>query len=127
MRSSSAVVVVLVAAGAADHDLVLLDRDLDRAVAGPVLGVDGVVLHGGIEPQSVALLAMVEGALERAPCRGALARAARAAAAAARPALFGLRVALGLVRGLLVVGGRALGLLGGPRLVLGGLARGLLG
>src|SRR5690349_13490788 len=41
MRSSSAVVVVLVAAGAADHDLVLLDRDLHGAVAGPVLGVDG--------------------------------------------------------------------------------------
>ena len=64
MRSRS-VVVVLVAAGAADHDLVLLDRDLDRPVAGPVLGVDGVVLDGGIEPQPVALLAVVERALER--------------------------------------------------------------
>ena len=65
MRSRS-VVVVLVAAGAADHDLVLLDRDLDGAVAGPVLGVDGVVLDGGVEPQPVALLAVVERALERA-------------------------------------------------------------
>ena len=52
--------------GAADHDLVLLDRDLDRPVAGPVLGVDRVVLDGGIEPQAVALLAVVERALERA-------------------------------------------------------------
>ena len=47
IRSSvgSVVARVLVAAGAADHDLVLLDRDLDRPVAGPVLGVDGVVLR----------------------------------------------------------------------------------
>ncbi len=30
-----------------------------------MLGVDGVVLHGGVEPQAVALLAVVEGALER--------------------------------------------------------------
>ena len=59
-------------AGAADHDLVLLDRDLDRPVAGPVLGVDRVVLDGGVEPQAVALVAMVEGGLERA---GGLARA----------------------------------------------------
>ena len=36
----SVVVVVLAAAGAADHDLVFLDRDLDGAVARPVLGVD---------------------------------------------------------------------------------------
>ena len=49
---------------AADDDLVLLDEDLDRAVAGPVLGVDRVVLDGGVEPQAVALLAVVEGALE---------------------------------------------------------------
>ena len=57
--------------GAADDDLLLLDRHLDRPVAGPVLGVDGVVLHGGVEPQAVALLAVVEGALERlAAARG---------------------------------------------------------
>ena len=60
-------VVGFVAARPADHDLLLLDRDLDRAVAGPVLGVDGVVLDGGIEPQAVALLAVVEGRLERTP------------------------------------------------------------
>ena len=59
----SVLVVVVASAGAADHDLVLLDRDLDGAVARPVLGVDGVVLDGGVEPQPVALLAVVEGAL----------------------------------------------------------------
>src|SRR5918998_951697 len=62
---SSSVVVVLAAAGTADHDLVLLDRDLDGPVARPVLGVDGVVLHGRVEPQPVALLAVVEGAFEQ--------------------------------------------------------------
>src|SRR5215204_6809019 len=71
---AGSVVVVLVAAGAADHDLVLLDRDLDGPVAGPVLGVDGVVLDGGVEPQAVAFLAVVERALERPG--GALAAAA---------------------------------------------------
>ena len=60
------VVVRVLAAGAADHDLVLLDRDLDRPVAGPVLGVDRVVLDGRVEPQAVALIAVVEGRLERA-------------------------------------------------------------
>ena len=43
LRARAAAVVVV--AGAADHDLVLLDRDLDRPVAGPVLGVDRVVLR----------------------------------------------------------------------------------
>src|SRR4029079_10268330 len=65
MRRRSASVSVLVAAGAADHDLVLLDRDLDRAVAGPVLGVDGIVLHGGIEPQAVAPLRTGDSGLQR--------------------------------------------------------------
>src|SRR4051794_32287377 len=104
----SAVVVLVAGPGAADHDLVLLDRDLDRPVAGPVLGVDGIVLHRGVEPQPVALLAVVEGALER-PGRDALARAP-----AARP-----RAALGLLLGLLGLGLLSLG--------LGGLAGGLLG
>src|SRR5215207_8409407 len=102
--SAGSVVVVLVAAGAADHDLVLLDRDLDGPVAGPVLGVDGVVFDGGVEPQAVALLAVVERALERAG--GALAPAPARRARAGR-----------LRRLLLVFGG----------LLLGGLARGLLG
>ena len=52
-------------AGAADDDLVLLDRHLDRPVAGPVLGVHGVVLDGGVEPQAVALLAVIERGLQR--------------------------------------------------------------
>src|SRR4051794_32873780 len=72
-RSASVVGVVLGAAGAADHDLVFLDRDLDGAVAGPVLGVDRVILDGGVEPQSVALLAVVERAFERARGRAATA------------------------------------------------------
>src|SRR5208283_6142168 len=44
---------------------VLLDRHFDGPVAGPVLGVDGVVLDRRVEPQAVALLTVVEGALER--------------------------------------------------------------
>ncbi len=78
------VVVGVRLAGAADHDLILLDRHLDGPVAGPVLGVDGIVLDGGIEPQSVALLAVVEGRLQRAG--GAAAAAASASAAAAATA-----------------------------------------
>ena len=87
MRSRS-VVVVLVAAGAADHDLVLLDRDLDGTVARPVLGVHGVVLDGGVEPQPVALLAVVERPLERAgaPCARRGRGPARVRAWASRPA-----------------------------------------
>ena len=65
-HATASVFVVVLATGAADHDLVFLDRDLDRAVARPVLGVDRVVLHGGIEPQPVALLAVIERPLERA-------------------------------------------------------------
>ena len=56
-------------ARAADDDAVLLDGDLDGPMAGPVLGVDRVVLDRRVEPQAVALLAVVEGALERARCR----------------------------------------------------------
>src|SRR5262249_22623087 len=52
-------------AGAADDDLVGLDADGDLAFAGPVLGVDGVVLDRGVEPEAVALVfAMVEGRLD---------------------------------------------------------------
>ena len=40
-------------------------RDRHRPVAGPVLGVHRVVLDGGVEPQAVALLAVVEGPVER--------------------------------------------------------------
>ena len=63
----SLLVVAVLLAGAADHDLVLLDRDLNGPVAGPVLGVDRVVLDGGIEPEPVSLLAVVERRLERTP------------------------------------------------------------
>src|SRR5215203_5547615 len=116
-RGSGLVVVVLVAAGAADDDLILLDRHLDGAVAGPVLGVDGVVLHGGVEPQAVALLAVVEGRLERA--RAALARAAAAPGAAARLGLLVLRVLVLRLGGRLGFGGLARGLLGGLGLRFG--------
>ena len=65
MRARASVFVVLVTAGAPDHDLVLLDRDDDGAMPCPVLGVDGIVLDVGVEPEAVALLAVVERALER--------------------------------------------------------------
>ena len=77
------VVFGVVVADAANHDLILFDRDLDRPVTGPVLGVDRIVLDGGVEPQPVALFAVVERRLER---RG-LAPGAAAPAAAASPAL----------------------------------------
>src|SRR3954465_4796434 len=78
-RRGSVFGVVLAPAGAADHDLVFLDRDLDGAVARPVLGVHGVILDGGVQPQAVPLLAVVERALERARGRGATARTPTAA------------------------------------------------
>src|SRR4051794_18933364 len=101
--------------GAPDHDLVLLDRDLHRPVAGPVLGVDRVVLDGRVEPQPVALLAVVEGALER------LAGLAPAAAATAASAAPGRRLLVVIVRALglgVLVGGALGGLLGEPGLLL---------
>ena len=62
--ASSVVAVVVVLAGASDHDLVLLDRDDHGTVARPVLGVHGVVGDRRVEPEPVALLAVVERALE---------------------------------------------------------------
>ena len=85
-RASS---VAVAATGAADDDLVLLDRDLDGPVARPVLRVGRVVLDGGVEPQPVALLAVVEGPLER-PRR--VFPAARPGALAGALARRGLRV-----------------------------------
>src|SRR5690348_3242091 len=103
MAASVLGVVVLAAAGPADHDLVLVDRDLDRAVTGPVLGVDRVVLHGRVEPQPVALLAVVERAFERARAGRP---AARASAAPARTLGLGLVALLGFRRlGLFLLGG----------------------
>src|SRR4051812_24090667 len=104
--------------GAADHDLVLLDRDLDRAVARPVLGIDRIVLDRGIEPQAVALFAVIERALERTGRCGATARTPAAAP----------RGALGLVLVLIFLGrGGGLGGSGRGRLLLGLLAGRFLG
>src|SRR2546430_9697544 len=94
-REASAASVLV--AGAADDDLVLLDRHLDRPVAGPVLGVDGVVLHGRVQPQAVALLAVVEGALELAPA------ATAAAPAPATPPTASLRLVLAVLLVLVLV------------------------
>src|SRR5918995_4513745 len=90
-KSGSVVVFVGagVLAGAADHNAVGLDRDRDRAVAGPVLRVGGVVLHGRVEPEPVSLLAVVERALERLRLAGAATAAAATAPAAAGAPLFG--------------------------------------
>src|SRR5919198_764605 len=87
-RATSVLGVVFLAAGAPYHDLVLLDRDLHGAVARPVLGVHRIVLDRGIEPQAVALLAVVEGSFQRGrPARPA-ARAAAAPPGAPRLGLF---------------------------------------
>ena len=75
--------VVVRAAGALDDDPVGLDGDRDRPVAAPVLGVQRVVLDGGVEPQAVALLAVVEGALQRLALAAAPAASAAPAPAAA--------------------------------------------
>src|SRR4051812_16798461 len=102
-------VVPVAATRAPDHDLVLLDRDLHRPVARPVLGVDRVVLDRGIEPEPVALLAMVEGALERlAGAAPGAAAAAAAGAPAGRRRLVAALFALGLG---VLVGGALGGLL----------------
>src|ERR1700712_1465402 len=113
--------VVLASARTADHDHVFLDRDLDGTVARPVLGVDGVVLHGGVEPQPVALVAVVERALQRG-AGGATAGPPATAAAALGTLLLGGLVRRGLLLGRL--GGALRGLLGGARVLLG-LAGGL--
>ncbi len=91
----------------------------------PVLGVHRVVLDRGVEPQSVALLTVVEGALERSGGAGA----AASAAAAPTPAPgSGASVVVAVLVGLLgflfaLLEARALGLglqLGGDeRVVLG--------
>jgi len=105
---------------AADDDAVLFHRDLDGAMSGPVLGVDGVVLDGRVKPQAVALLAVVEGALQRRRCARARPPSASATAAAAAGArrlgvlLVVLLLAVAVRGGL---GGKPLGLgLGGLQL-----------
>src|ERR1700733_13364176 len=71
---------------AADDDAVPLDGDLDGAVAGPVLCVDRVVLDRRVEPQAVALLAVIEGSLERARVAGSRARSEHPASSTPAPA-----------------------------------------
>src|SRR6188472_422494 len=94
MRPTTLLVLVLV--GPADDDPLRLHRHGHRPVTGPVLGVDRVVLDGGVEPQPVALLAVVEGALQGAGAAPAAAPSAAPAAAAAR--LVVVRLLLGLER-----------------------------
>src|SRR3954451_362677 len=71
-------------AGAPDHDAIGLDDDLDLALAGPVLGVHRIIRDGRVEPQPVALLAVVERALERPRRPGRAPAAPPPAGAAAR-------------------------------------------
>ena len=85
---------------------------------GPVLGVDRIVLDGGVEPQAVALVTMVEGRLERVG--GALAAAASPAAAASATAPSRLiRLVLVVLVGLGLRLGFGLGSFGGS-IELGG-------
>ena len=113
-------------AGAADDDLVGVDADRDLAFAGPVLGVDRVVLDRRVEPEAVAVgLAVVEGCLE--VFATAAASAAAAAATPFRPVaarLAGALLALVPVAVLIVLGLGLLvlllfGLFGGGSLDLG--------
>ena len=71
-------------AGAGDHDAVGLYGHGHRPVAGPVLGVDGIVLNGGVEPQPVPLVTVVERAVERLAGPAAPTTSAAPAAPAAR-------------------------------------------
>ena len=51
--------------GRPNHDLIGVDPNRDLPLAGPVLGIDGVVLHGGVEPEAVAVgLAVIESRLK---------------------------------------------------------------
>src|SRR4051794_37648409 len=117
--SRPSVVVLRAFAGAPDHDAVGLDDDLDLALAGPVLGVHRIVGDGRVQPQPVALLAVVERALERPRRAGRAPAAPTAAAAAALGTVVVLVLVLFLVA--LVLGGLlVLGTAGGLGLELGG-------
>src|SRR6185436_10035153 len=130
MRAKCSLLVVVTRAP--DDDPVGLDGDLDGPVAGPMLGVDRVVLHGGVEPQAVALLAVIEGALQSSgratPTAGASAASATSPATPApAPRATAVVLLAGLVVLALVVGFAlrlGLGLLG---LELGGDQRVVLG
>lgn len=87
---------------------------------GPVLGVDRIVLDGGVEPEAVPLVAVIERAFEVPGFpSGFAATTTTATPTAARFGLFA--VVLGLLDGVLGLGGFELGLEGGgdERLVLG--------
>src|SRR5215208_230833 len=103
----SVVVIAGVLAGATDDDLVLLDRHLDGPMTGPVLCVDRAVGDLRIEPEAVALLAVVE-----RPLVGRLApgRAGAPAAPAAAPAtaLGPVLLLVGLFVLVVLVGARGL-------------------
>ncbi len=125
----------VVVAGATDEDAVLFDHDLNGPVSGPVLCIDRVVLDGGVEPQPVALLAVIEGALERRAVAGGPAAAATTTAARTGARAVGLRLLVGVLcvtrqRGL---GAGALGVcfgcfeLGGDQRVVLGAKVDLLG
>src|SRR5207244_6428716 len=98
---------VVIVAEAADDDAVLRDLHLDGAMSGPVLGVDGVVLDGRIQPQPVALLAVIEGPLQR-PGAACGPPAAYSTQAAARSSATAAASARGRYGGLLFLLSRAL-------------------
>src|SRR4051812_16935944 len=115
----SVVGVVGIPADALDDDLVGLDRHLDLPVPGPVLGVDRVVGDGGVEPEPVALVAVLERRLVgRGPLAGAT-PATAAAAAAPGPLLVLLGGLFLLLAGLGLAGGLGLQLGGDEGVVLG--------
>src|SRR6185312_1824763 len=99
-------VVVGWGACAADDDLVGLDPHGDVAFAGPVLGVDGIVLDRGIEPEAVAVLfAVIEGRLDLfAATASSTAATATATAWAAGAVPLGVLVAVTLVLGVGLLG-----------------------
>ncbi len=88
--------------GAPDDDLIRLDPHRHLPLPGPVLGVGGVVPDSGVEPEAVAVLALLEGRFQLR-----LATAPTAAPAPAAPAPWpALRLAA--VGGLLARGLRPL-------------------
>src|SRR5579875_3256364 len=101
----SVLVLAAVLARPADDDLILLDRHLDRAVAGPILRVDGIVLDRRVKPKAVALLPVVEGGLKHAGWASATPAPTTASppAPAALLALLGIAIGPGPLLGLLAL------------------------
>src|SRR5688572_29420817 len=90
-------------------------------MAGPVLGVDRVLLDRRVEPEAVAVVAVVERPLEG--LAAALAAAPSAASAAAPGTVLAVALTLGVLATLAVLVVRVLGL----RVELGGDQRVVLG